>query len=232
MKTAVVLVSGGLNSAVTACVAKEEYELALLHVTFGHRSADRERQAADEIASHLKVSHSLVTELPFPAQIGGNARVDKKIPIEDAAALGPNVPNTFVPGLMPTMLGIATGWAASLHAERIFVGVTEKMAVIAQPGQTLYPDYRRDFYQRYGYLLETALPERIKVKVDVPLIDFSHKDAVRLGMKLKAPFHLTWSCYRSNDNPCETCYGCVARSQAFAAVGAVDPIIAVTSAKA
>jgi len=230
MKTAVVLMSGGVYSAVTACVAKEEYELALLHVSFGQRCEERERRAAEEIAGHLKAPHTLVTELPFVAQVGGNARVDRKIPIEDAAAIGPHVPNTFVPGLMPSMLGIATGWAAQLRAERIFVGVTETIAIASQPGRTLYPDYRREFFQRYGYLLETALPERIKVKVEVPLIDFSHKDTVLLGLRLKTPFHLTWSCYRNDDEPCGTCYGCAVRSQAFAAAGAVDPLAAAADA--
>lgn len=232
MKKAVVLLSGGFHSTVTACVAKEEYEIALLHVTFGQRSAEREREAADEIAAHLKVKHCLVTELPFPAEIGGNARVDKKIPVEDAAAIGPNVPNTFVPGLIPSILGIATGWAVSLRAERIFVGATEKSGVGTQPSNTLYPDHRRDFFQRYGYVLETAVPGRLKVKIDVPLIDFSHQDTVRLGLKLKAPFHLTWSCYRSDDVPCRTCYGCASRTEAFTGAGAIDPIAEIARAEA
>jgi 7-cyano-7-deazaguanine synthase len=229
MKTAVVLMSGGLRSAVTACVAKEEYDLALLHVTFGQRTAEREQQAVEEIAAHLKVTHSLVTELPFPGEIGGNARVDKKIPIEDAAAIGPNVPNTFVPGLMPSILGIATGWAANLRAERIFVGVSEKSIGNARPGGALYPDHRREFYQRYGYLLETALPGKTRIKIDIPLIDFSEKDTLRLGAKLKTPFHLTWSCLRNSDSPCGSCCGCASRAEAFVGAGAIDPIAAVAA---
>src|SRR5512134_340908 len=107
MDRAVVLLSGGINSAVAAAIAREQYEPALLHVAWGHRTAERELAAFEQLSSALHAERAIVAELSCMAAFGGNARVSKRIAIDDANALGKDTPATFALGLMPAMLSLA-----------------------------------------------------------------------------------------------------------------------------
>jgi 7-cyano-7-deazaguanine synthase len=225
MDTAVVLASGGLNSLVSAYVAREENELALLHVDYEHRSSQRELTCFQDIAAHLNVEKTLVAKLPCFAQIGGNARIERRQDVEDVNALSPGPSRTFVPGLMPALLGIAIGWAHRIGALRIVVGASENLGPPGPPTGTMYPDRRRDFFQRYAHLLETALSPRSRVRLETPLIDLNQEEIVRLGTKLEAPFQKTWSCLRSGEKMCGTCYGCATRTYGFSMAKVVDPLV-------
>ena len=112
MDKAIILTSGGINSTVAAALARERYDPYLLHVAWGHRTADRELAAFEQTAVALDLKNTLVVELSAMAVFGGNARVSKRYPMEDAATLGRQTPATFAPGLMPAMLSLAASWAA------------------------------------------------------------------------------------------------------------------------
>lgn len=224
MDRAVVLVSGGINSAVTAAVAKEQYETALLHVAWGHRTAERELAAFHEIAGFLKVEQTLVAELSCMAVFGGNARASRRQSIEDASVVGRTVPGTFAFGLLPAMLSLAAAWAGSLRARRVLVGISENHGTTTTPISKLYPDRRREFVQTFNLMLQYAKPSDRDLLVEAPLMDLNRAETIRLGQRLRLPFDRTWSCYSSNNAPCHRCIACVNRESGFLQAGIADPL--------
>lgn len=225
MEKAIVLVSGGLNSAVAAAVAREEYETHLLHVAWGHRSAERELSCFESIAAHLRADRTLVADLGWLSSLAGNSRTSRKLPMEDLSALGRNTPSTFVMGLLPTMLSIAATWAGSVGAKRIILATSEDYNVPGPAIAHLYPDYRREFIQTINLMLQYAKAENAELLVETPLAELTRQEVVLLGRRVKLPFEKTWSCYRNNDEPCGKCLGCTTRTAGFLRAGIPDPLL-------
>jgi len=226
MDRAVVLVSGGINSTVAAAIAKEQYEPALLHVAWGHRSAERELAAFESIADVLHITKTSVAELSCMAFFGGNARVSRRLSVEDASALSQTeTPSTFALGLIPSMLSLAATWAASLNAKRIIIGLSEDHGVPGPKISDLYPDYRHEFLQIFNLMLDYAKPTNRELVVEAPLIDLTRAEVIQLGNRLKIPFEKTWSCYRKTDQPCGRCWSCVTRAAGFVHANAPDPLM-------
>jgi len=225
MARSVVLLSGGLNSCVAAWVARQESELALLHIRYGHRAAQREEHAFERIAAELGVEHCLIVDLPHMLQMRPGARVNRREAIEDASSLEPKVANTFIPGLLPTMIGIAQTWASVLGAHTIVIGAAENLGPPGPPSETIHPDCRRRCYQLLDHLLELTSAGKSAIRLHTPVIDLSRSEIIRLGRRLGAPLHLTWSCYRGEEHPCGICYGCATRARGFAAAGMPDPLL-------
>jgi 7-cyano-7-deazaguanine synthase len=225
MEKAIILTSGGINSTVAAALAREQYEPYLLHIAWGHRTADRELAAFEQTAAALELKNTLVAELSTMAVFGGNARVSKRYAVEDAAALGRQTPATFAPGLMPSMLSLAASWAAPLNAKKIILGISENHGVAGPLISELYPEYRREFVQTFNLMLQYALPHDHNLEVEVPLIELTRAEVIRLGERLKVPFDKTWSCYCDNENPCGRCLPCSTRQTGFARAGIPDPLV-------
>ena len=223
METAVVLVSGGINSSVAAALTREQYEPALLHVAWGHRSADRELAAFEQIAADLRIEKTLVAELSCMAVFGGNARVSKRITIEDASTLGKTTPATFALGLLPSMLSLAAAWAGALNAKRVIVGLSEDHGVPGPAVSELYPDHRIEFLQAFNLMLSYAKPPHVELLVDAPLIELDRAEVIRLGQRLNVPFGKTWSCYQNSDVPCNRCRPCTTRAAGFIRARVPDP---------
>lgn len=224
MDRAVVLLSGGINSTVAAAVAREKYEIALLHIAWAHRTAERELAAFEQIAAALQIEQTLVADLHCMAIFGGNSRASKRFPIEDANALGHNTPTTFMLGLIPSMLSLAATWAGSIKAKRIIIGTSEDHRTGGAAISELYPDYRRDFFQVFNLMLQYAKPSDRNLIVETPLIDLSRSEVVQLGKRLKVPFDQTWSCYGNNNQPCGRCLACVNRAIGFLKAKIPDPL--------
>lgn len=214
--------SGGLNSCVAACAARENYEIALLHVQFPHRSAKRSLRAFELQALALRAERVTIAPLTHFGQTGGSARMSRKLAIEDAQTLGLQIARTHTPGLMATMLGIAHTWAHTLGAERIIVGCVENPAPPLPPSRVIHPDTSREFAQIFNHLVELSDDGKRTCRVEAPLADLCAGDVVRLGRQLGAPLPLTWSCLRRNDEPCGTCYACAVRAQGFSEAGVED----------
>ncbi len=225
MDRAVVLLSGGVGSAVAAAAAREQYELALMHVAWGHRSAEREMAAFEQLSGWIKTEKLMITDLSFVASFGGNARVSRRMNIESTAGGARETPATFAMGLLPSMLSVAVAWAAGLGARRIILGIGENQEASGPAIGDLYPDHRREFVQAYNLMLETAKPATRQLIVETPLMDLTRAEVVSLGRKLKVPFDKTWSCYRNNDNPCGKCRACVTRVTGFLKAGVPDPLV-------
>lgn len=225
MERAVVLLSGGINSAVAAAVAREQYEIALLHVAWGHRTAEREQSAFEQLTAGWGVEKTTIADLSCIASFGGSARVSKRLSIDDASALALETPATFALGLMPAMLSLAASWAAGLSAKRIIVGMGEDYGLPGPVISKLYPDRRHEFVQVFNLLLEFAKPAGRELMVEAPLIDLTRAEVMRLGARLSVPWEKTWSCYRSNDKPCGRCLPCANRINGFLRAGMADPLV-------
>lgn len=225
MDKVVVLASGGINSTVAVALAREQYEPALLHVAWGHRAAERELTAFQQVSSALRIEKTTVAELSGVATFGGSARVSKRLSIEDAGAMGNGTPSTFTLGLLPGMLSLAAAWASSLGAKRIVLGISEDHGVPGPAISEIYPDHRLEFLQTYNLMLSYAKPSHYELVVEAPLIDMKRSEVVRLGHRLGVPFEGTWSCYKGDENPCGRCRACATRAAGFLQTKTPDPLL-------
>jgi 7-cyano-7-deazaguanine synthase len=218
-KRSIVLVSGGLDSCVTAAVAHQQgYEMAFLHVTYGQRTELRELKAFKEIANHYTVSQQLVVDIGYLKAIGGSSLIDRKMTIEKQQQFpGKTIPSTYVPFRNTHLLAIATSWAETIQAKTIFIGAVEE-------DSSGYPDCRSDFFSTFNQLIEKGTRPETRITIKTPIINLKKKDIVLKALKLKAPLHLTWSCYEKSRKACGVCDSCILRLKGFKEAGAEDPI--------
>jgi 7-cyano-7-deazaguanine synthase len=221
---AVILCSGGLNSAVATSVASKEYAVKLLHVRYGHRAQTKETALFEKQAQFFNVQDRLVVDMPHFAAIGGNARVSRKRQIEDALALGEGTSNCYVPGLIAGLLSAAFDWAWVIGASKVFLGVSEDLGPPAPRTNGLYPDYSREYLQLCGHLFAQASQGKT-IGIETPLIDMNRSDIVKLGNRLNTPFELTWSCLSSGTEACGACVGCATRNRGFLDAAVPDPVL-------
>ncbi len=216
-KTAVCLVSGGLDSCVTAAIAACEYDLAFLHVNYGQRTEERELHAFRQIADYFSVTARLIADISYLQQIGGSALTDSSIAVPKDSLGNRGIPVTYVPFRNTHIIAIAVSWAEVIGAQKIFIGATE----VDSSG---YPDCRKSYYRAMNLLIEEGTRPETQVQVVTPLIDMSKAQVVARGVELGAPLHLTWSCYCDQDVACGRCESCLLRLKGFREAGVVDPI--------
>ena len=140
---AVVLVSGGLDSCVTAAIAAQDYELAFLHLNYGQRTERRELQAFHDIADHYGVQERLVVDVAHLKKIGGSSLTDERIEVSQADLENKEIPTSYVPFRNANILAIATSWAEVIGATRLFIGAVEE-------DSSGYPDCREEFFQAFN----------------------------------------------------------------------------------
>jgi 7-cyano-7-deazaguanine synthase len=213
---AVVLLSGGMDSCVCAVLAARDYEAAAVHISYGQRTEERERQSFLAICQRLKIRDKLMVRNEALRAIGGSALTDDAIAVPTAGEIGPGVPVTYVPFRNAHFLAAAVSWAEVLGAEKVYIGAVE-------PDSSGYPDCRPAYYKAFNEVAKTGTKDG-SIEIVTPLIAMRKTDIVRLGLELGAPFDLTWSCYSRQDRACGTCDSCVLRLRAFAAAGMQDPI--------
>src|SRR5271166_2520215 len=213
---AIVLLSGGMDSCVCAALAVREYQAAALHVSYGQRTEERERQSFLAICQRLSILDKLLLRNEVFRAIGGSALTDEKIEVPAASAIGREIPVTYVPFRNAHFLTAAVSWAEVLGASKIFIGAVEQ-------DSSGYPDCRPAYYEAFNRVIQLGTKEG-SIEIVTPLIGMRKAKIVRLGLELGAPFDLTWSCYSQQDRACGVCDSCVLRLKAFAAVGVQDPI--------
>ena len=213
---AVVLLSGGMDSAVCAALATCNHEIAALHVSYGQRTEERERQSFLAICQRLKIHDRLMVRNEALRAIGGSALTDESIPVPDAELLGQNIPVTYVPFRNAHFLAVAVSWAEVLGVEKVYIGAVE-------PDSSGYPDCRPAYYKAFNEVVKAGTKEG-KIEIVTPLIAMRKAEIVRLGLEVGAPFDLTWSCYSREDQACGICDSCLLRLRAFEAAGVPDPI--------
>jgi 7-cyano-7-deazaguanine synthase len=213
---AVVLLSGGMDSSVCAALAVRDYDAAAVHVSYGQRTQERERQSFLAICQRLKIHDLLMVRNEAFRAIGGSALTDESIPVPDAEDIGRDIPVTYVPFRNAHFLAVAVSWAEVLRAEKVYIGAVE-------PDSSGYPDCRPAYYEAFNEVVKTGTRDG-RIRILTPLIAMRKAEIVRLGLELGAPFDLTWSCYSREDEACGVCDSCVLRLRAFEAAGVRDPI--------
>ncbi len=215
---AIVLVSGGMDSCVTAAIAAGENDsIAFLHISYGQRTEARERKAFNDIADHYGVKDRLDVSIEYLANIGGSSLTDKSMEVTEADLESKEIPTSYVPFRNANMLAIATSWAEVIDASSIYIGAVAE-------DSSGYPDCRPVFYEAFQRTIDAGTKPDTNIEIRTPIIYLSKAGIVRKGIELKAPLHLTWSCYRDEDLACGTCDSCALRLRGFERAGLEDPI--------
>jgi 7-cyano-7-deazaguanine synthase len=218
MKKAVVLLSGGLDSATTLAIAKEQgYICYALSFDYGQRHG-AELNSAKRIARESRVVEHKLIRIELDS-IGGSALTDTRIAVPDQPQTG--IPVTYVPARNTVFLAFALGWAEVLEAADIFIGVN----AVDYSG---YPDCRPEFiraFERLAGLATKAGVEGRVFKIHTPLIDLTKADIIRTGLALGVDYTHTVSCYSADEQgrACGVCDSCRLRAAGFAAAGVIDP---------
>ena len=216
LKKAIVLVSGGMDSCLTAAYALKKYDCAFLHINYGQRTEKRELKAFNDIAEFYGVKQKLVVDIGYLKKIGGSSLTDRKIPVSKAEIKSKKIPSSYVPFRNANILSIATSWAEVIGAERIYIGAVEE-------DSSGYPDCTENFFKAFNQVLNTGTKLK-NLKVETPIIHMSKKQIVNQSYKMNAPIHLTWSCYKENELACGICDSCALRLKGFREANKKDPI--------
>lgn len=218
IKSAVILLSGGLDSAVTLYLAKEQgFNCSCLIFDYGQRHR-REIKGAERIAHSAKCSSQIV-KITLPWK--GSSLLDKKKKVPVARyPLPVTIPSTYVPARNIIFLSFALSFAEAINAQAIFIGAhTEDYSG--------YPDCRKEFYQAFIKAAKAGTKAGVQgkpLKIVTPLINKTKAGIIKLGMRLNVPFELTWSCYNGGKMPCGKCDSCYFREKGFKETGIKDPL--------
>lgn len=211
---AVCLISGGMDSAVAAAIAKHEgYKIYTVIFNYGQRNK-KELETAKEIAKWLGAEHKILdVDL---RQIGGSALTDNIEVPEEAEG----IPVTYVPARNTIFLSFALAYAEVIDADYIFIGVN----AVDYSG---YPDCRPEYIEAFQKMANLATKRGVEgrpIKIKAPLLYLSKVEIVKKGYELGVPFEKTWSCYREGEKACGRCPSCKLRMKAFEEAGVRDPI--------
>ncbi len=214
MTRAIILVSGGMDSLVTAAIASRECdELYFLHFSYGQRTEARELQSFHGIARHYHAREAKVVDYHWLAEIGASALTDPSMEIKADEG---GIPNSYVPFRNATMLSAATAWAEAIGASAIYIGAVEE-------DSSGYPDCREIFFDAYEKVIELGTV-KARLQIRTPVLHLSKAEIVSTAQSLNAPLELSWSCYTSSDQACGICPSCRLRLAAFTKAGIKDPI--------
>lgn len=215
---AVVAVSGGMDSCVTAAIANEKYQLAFAHINYGQRTEKRELKAFNDIADFYNVKERLVIDYTHLSKIGGSSLTDKSISVSKADLKNIAVPTSYVPFRNANILSACVSWAEVLKATSVFIGAVYE-------DSSGYPDCRPDFFSAFEKMIDLGTKPETKIKIETPVIHLSKAEIIKKGIELNAPLHLTWSCYQNEDIACGVCDSCALRLRGFQLAGVEDTIL-------
>ncbi|MCD6408112.1 7-cyano-7-deazaguanine synthase QueC [bacterium] len=216
MKRAVCLISGGMDSLVSATIAKREgYEIYCLTVDYKQK-AKKEIESAKKVAKFLKAKEHLILNIDLSWTKSALTRREIKIPKK-----AKGIPPTYVPARNTILLSLAVAYAETIDAENIFIGINS----IDYSG---YPDCRDVFVKKFQELVDVSTKKTVegkKIKIEAPLLYLSKAEIVKKGVELGVDFSITWSCYRNTKKPCGKCDSCRLREIAFKKAKIPDPLI-------
>ena len=224
MKPAVVLVSGGMDSAVVLAIAREQgFAPHALSVRYGQRHTS-ELDAAVRVARALGATVHKTVHVDLRSLGGSALTADIDVPVDtDGHVIGADIPVTYVPARNTIMLSLALAWAEVLGSDDIFVGIN----AVDYSG---YPDCRPEYlaaFEKMANLATKSGVEGHKLRIHAPLINLSKADIIRTGAKLGVDYGLTVSCYQADElgRACGVCDSCRLRAEGFAAAGVADPTL-------
>ncbi|MFC7070691.1 7-cyano-7-deazaguanine synthase QueC [Halobaculum lipolyticum] len=217
---AVVLVSGGMDSATTAYEARERgYDLHFLHTSYGQNTESKEFACAEALREEMDVADFLHIETDHLARIGASSLTDASMAVEDADMDddGDEIPSSYVPFRNANLLSMAVSYAEANGCEAVFVGAHSE-------DYAGYPDCRPEFFAAFERMVDVGTKPETDISIVVPFVEDSKTDIAERGAELGVPYDLTWSCYRDEAPACGTCDSCAFRLQAFQRLGIEDPI--------
>ena len=220
MKRAVVLLSGGLDSTTTLFYAKKKgYKVFGLIFDYGQRHKKEIRQAK-RVMQFARCEYKVI-KIAFPWK--GSALLDGKIPLPKRQNIDgvPSIPVTYVPARNIIFLSYAASYAEVIKASDIFIGANAR-------DYSGYPDCRPEFFKAFKEVLKKGSKSGVEgkaINIVTPLIHKTKAEIIRLGVKLKVPYQLTWSCYQGGKSPCGTCDSCLFRKRGFDKLKIKDPLL-------
>ncbi len=214
---AVVLVSGGMDSLVTAAIAKNDCDkIYFLHVNYTQKTQKKELESFKKIVGFFKPDKSLITDISYLKQIGGSSLTDEKISVKEHGK-STEIPDSYVPFRNAHLISIAVSWAEVVGANRIYIGAVEE-------DSSGYPDCRESFFKQLEKAIDLGTKHETKIEIVTPLIHKTKSEIIKIGKELNAPFEFSWSCYKNNEIACGLCDSCFLRIKAFKEIRIIDPI--------
>ena len=206
---AVVLLSGGMDSAVCAAITKSKgFDIATLHLNYGQKTQRKELECFHKLSDHFEAISRLVIDVTHFSLIGGSSLTDKNIQVEHAGQPKEGIPSSYVPFRNGNIIAIAASWAEIINAVSIVIGAT-------QVDYSGYPDCREEFFDAMQKTINLGTKPETKIEIQTPILFNSKSDIVKIGMELTVPLELTWSCYSSEETACGICDSCVLRLNGF-----------------
>jgi 7-cyano-7-deazaguanine synthase len=222
VKKAVCLISGGLDSSVTAFIAKNEgYEIYALSFKYGQRH-DKEIQCAKQIVSVVKAKKHVIFDINL-SLFGGSSLVDKssQLPLNNTLEdIGKQIPSTYVPARNTIFLSVGLAFAEVVDADAVFIGVTAT-------DYSGYPDCRPEYIEAFQKMVDIATKKGLEggsIKIKAPLLNMKKSEIIKKGYSLNVPFEKTWSCYSGGKKACGRCDSCLLRLKGFKEAGIKDPL--------
>jgi 7-cyano-7-deazaguanine synthase len=217
-RRAVCIISGGMDSALSAAIAKREgYEIIAVHFNYAQRTQSKEEQSFRKIANFVGAVATYSIDLDFFKQVGASALVDEslEVPIE---GIEEGVPITYVPFRNGIFISIATAIAEKHTAEVLYIGVVEE-------DSSGYPDCRDSYIHAMEQAINLGTKDETKLEIKMPLVHMKKEEIVQQALDLGVPLEDTWSCYQNEDQACGLCDSCRLRLKGFALAGVEDPIV-------
>ncbi|HDO19212.1 MAG TPA: 7-cyano-7-deazaguanine synthase QueC [Thermoplasmatales archaeon] len=217
---AVVLLSGGLDSCVSACIARKVYKnITALTFIYGQKH-EREVESARKISQYLGIEEHRIVTIDPSLFVSALVSQNEMIPEKKLNEIGKEIPPTYVPARNIIFLAYALAIAESKDADAIFIGAN----ALDYSG---YPDCRPEFIEAFQRVADIGTKRGVEgrhIKIESPLINMTKKEIIEKGVEIKAPFHLTWSCYRGKVKACGACESCLLRLKGFMDAGYLDPL--------
>lgn len=217
-KRAVVLLSGGMDSATAAAVAIDRgYEPYFLHTSYGQQTETKEFECAKRLAEEFDGADFLRVETGHLATIGDSSLTDDTMDVAEADMESDEIPTSYVPFRNANLLSMAVSYAEANDCSAVFIGAhSEDFAG--------YPDCRPAFFEAFENVVDVGTKPETSITIEAPFVDWTKTDIAERGLELDVPYEHTWSCYRAEAPACGTCDSCAFRLQAFQEAGVKDPI--------
>lgn len=216
MKKAVCIISGGMDSALAAFIAKKEgNDVIALHFNYGQRTQKKELECFGKIADALRAK-KVILDASFIKEIGSSSLTDVSLHVR-TSGLDNDVPNTYVPYRNGIFISIAASLAEKENAQSLYLGVMEE-------DSSGYPDCTEAFIKKIEAAVNEGTKEETNIKIHAPLTHMTKADIVKEALLLSVPLELTWSCYINEDKACGICDSCRLRLRGFENANARDKI--------
>jgi len=217
MSKVVCIISGGMDSALSAKIAQNEgHEIIAVHFNYGQRTEVKEVECFRIVATSVNAREKYEIDLPFFEQIGASALTDKSIEVP-TGGVEEGIPVTYVPFRNGIFLSIAAAIAEKYGAEALYIGVVEE-------DSSGYPDCRESYIKQMQKAINLGTKEETNLEIKMPLVALKKSEIVQKSLALGVPLEHTWSCYKEEDIACGLCDSCRLRLKGFEEAESKDPI--------